>query len=412
MIASFHDKISDLKKMLIDNNNLGMLLIDVSTINRIEHDYGRKMYGEILEKLKKVIIDMRAKQIRKADIITMNHLKGDQFYIFLSKKRKEKSFQSGDIESLATRVSKHINETMFFDIYQYLRKRPKINVGYSIVIRNPLIQEERIIDKLISDSKKMAEYEDFRSTIRNKEKLQEIIIKEEIRTIYQPIVNCTSNTIIGYEALSRGPENTEYENPIVLFIIAEETDLVFELDRLCRRLSIINAKGIPKYKKLFINILPSTIHDPEFKGHYLEDFLKDIKISPRSIVLEVSERQAIDNYDLFKEASNYYSEIGFAIAIDDTGTGYSNLKSLVELNIEYIKIDMSLIRNINIDPLKKTVVNAVLQIGNSLNSQVIAEGIETKEELVALKEIGINYGQGFLYAKPASPFPKINLIEK
>lgn len=128
-------------------------------------------------------------------------------------------------------------------------------------------------------------------------------------------------------------------------------------------------------------------------------------------MLEISERQAIENYALLKEASEYYSDIGFALAIDDVGAGYSNLKSLVEFNISYIKLDISMVRNINDDPLKKEIVRAMVQIGKNINADVIAEGIETEDELKELLDLGLIYGQGFLFAKPAPPFTGVNFIE-
>lgn len=410
-IPVYHEKLDDIKKILKESSNLGMILIDGTKFNKIEHEYGTKIYSVVLENLKKIINGMRKSQIREDDIITLNHEEGDQIYIFLSKKRDNKKFFSGDLESSADRLTKYINDNMFTTIFPLLKKRPKISIGYAFMIYNSLIKEERLINKLIEDAKIMADYQEFKILMRNKEKLQELIIKEEIITIYQPIINMLSQTIIGYEALSRGPKGTEYENPYVLFNIAEETGLLFELDRLCRRRAFINAKGINDNLKLFVNILPTSIHDPEFKGKYLKDFLKDIKISARSVVLEVSERQVIENFDIFREASNYYSDIGFAIAIDDTGTGYSSLKSLIKLELEYIKIDISLIRDIDKNLIKRELVKAIDQVANNVNAKVIAEGIETKDEMKALVDIGIIYGQGFLFGKPETPFSKINFIE-
>ncbi len=112
--------------------------------------------------------------------------------------------------------------------------------------------------------------------MRNKEKLQELILKESIRTVFHPIVDLVKNEILGYEALTRGPAGTEYENPYILFDIAQETDLLFELDRLCRKKALQNAFGINPKHKLFLNCLPSAVLDPEFRDAYLQSFLKDL----------------------------------------------------------------------------------------------------------------------------------------
>jgi len=411
-VPTFEERLEDIKRYLKDNPILGMIIIDASKINKIEHEYGKDVYGDVLRSLLRIITGMAGNQIRIDDILTVNHIEGEQFYVFLSKKRTEKPFQSGHIETVAERVYEHINSEMFLTIFPLLKKRPKISVGYAITIDNPLIQEERLINKLIEDAKLMANYLEFRALMRNKEKLQELITKEEIYTMYQPIVDLVSPKIVGYEALSRGPQDSGYENPYVLFSIAEETDLLFELDRICRKRSLVNAQGIPDGLKLFVNILPSTIHDPEFKGKYLQSFLDDIRISPSSIVLEISERHAIENFALFKEASEYYSDIGFSLAIDDTGAGYSNLKSLVEIRINYIKLDISLIRNVDKDPLRKEIVKAMVQIGKSIGADVIAEGIETHSELKVLLDLGLIYGQGFLFGRPAAPFSDAKFIEE
>ncbi|MFH0926601.1 MAG: EAL domain-containing protein [bacterium] len=410
-IFTYQENFEIIKKRLLEDGSLGIILIDASKISKIEQSYGKKIYEDILDTLKKTLIDMRGHQIRNDDFVVIDHQESDQFYVFLSKKRGEKKFQSGDLENLADRLTKYLNQTMFMTIFPLLKKSPKIKIGYAFTIYNSLVREERLIHKLIEEAKVMAQYQEFKIIMKNKEKLQELIIKEEIGTLFQPIVNIVSHEIIGYEALSRGPQDTEYESPYVLFTMAEETGLSFELDNICRKRALINAKGLGQYKKLFINILPASIHDPEFKGAYLKSFLKEINIDPHNVVLEISEKEAIENFNIFKKTSNYFKEIGFAIAIDDTGIGYSNFESLLELEPNYIKIDISMIHQIERNKLKQELVKAINQISSNMGSKVIAEGIETKEEMDVLLHLGVIYGQGFLFAKPAPPFPIVNFGE-
>jgi EAL domain-containing protein (putative c-di-GMP-specific phosphodiesterase class I) len=402
---------SIIKKSLKKHSYLKLVLIDVSNINKIEKDYGKMVYEDILGNLRDIILNMHGKQIRTNDIITVNYHQGDMFYLFLAQGREGKPFQAGTVENIADRIYSHINKEIFNTIFPLMKKRPNVNVGYAIKIYNPLIREERLIEQLIEDARLMIKYKEFSRITVNQEKLQELILKEEIKTIYQPIVDMSTMTALGYEALSRGPQGTVYENPYSLFNIAEEVGLLLELDNLCRRKAFSNAKGLEKGRLLFVNIFPASIHDPEFRGKFLKDFLKDLRIAPRSVVLEVNEQQIIENYQAFREASRYYSGLGFAIAIDDTGAGYSNLKSIVELELQFLKIDISLIRGIDKSKLKQNVVNSLLLISNDMGAKVIAEGIETKEEFATLKDMGIHYGQGFLIARPAPPFTGINIIE-
>ena len=130
-------------------------------------------------------------------------------------------------------------------------------------------------------------------------------------------------------------------------------------------------------------------------------------MTPLNVVFEITEREAIENYELFNKAAQYYKELGFAIAVDDTGSGFSSLETVVELKPDYIKIDISLIRGIKKNILKQELIKAILNLSAKMNSMVIAEGIETEEELNVLREIGVTIGQGFLFARPGPAFPEL-----
>ena len=407
VIPVFQEVSDDIGSLLADNLSLSALFINCSKISNIEKHFGKKIYMDVLKKVRTVMIGMKGKDIRHDDIIVSNGIGKDEFIIFLSKKREDRNFYPSDIEFLCDRITDCLNNTIFPITFPYLRGRPKIVVGYAVIIHNPLIRDERLINKLIDDARLMSNYQEFKRMMRNKEKLQELILKEAVTTVFHPIVNLEDNEIMGYEALTRGPKDTEYEHPYILFDIASETDLLFELDRLCRKKALQNARGISPQHKLFLNCLPSAVLDPEFRDSYLKSFLDDLKIHPFNIVLEVTEREAIENYDLFREAVKYYSDLGFAIAVDDTGAGYSSLETVVELKPQYIKLDISIVRGLDKNILKQELIKAIMGLSKEMNSIVIAEGIETEEELKTLKEIGILVGQGFLFAKPAPAFPDI-----
>lgn len=142
----------------------------------------------------------------------------------------------------------------------------------------------------------------------------------------------------------------------------------------------------------------------------MQHYLEELKLEPCNMVLEVTERQAIESFELFREAIAYYSDLGYAIAVDDTGAGYSNLETVLELKPQFIKIDISIVRGVNENILKKELIRAIKRLALEMGSIVIAEGIETREELKTLEEIGINFGQGFIFAKPGPAFPEITSL--
>jgi EAL domain-containing protein (putative c-di-GMP-specific phosphodiesterase class I) len=165
----------------------------------------------------------------------------------------------------------------------------------------------------------------------------------------------------------------------------------------------------PEYK-LFVNTLPMTIRDPEFQGASMIEFLDGMKLDPSRIVLEVTERLAIENYSLFLEAMNYFTDVGFAVAVDDMGAGYSGLEKIVHLRPAYLKFDLLMVRDIDTSFVKREMLKAILSLANNVGAHVVAEGIETPEEQETLLELGITYGQGFLFARAVPDFVSIESI--
>ncbi len=403
-VATYREKFDEIKEMLVQNRSLALLYIDASRLSQIEHDYGSQIYEEVLQLVTKLILDMRGMQTRQDDLVTVNEKHGDVFLIFLSKKREEKPFGKGDLEHLADRIHSYLSKRIYRMTCSYLRSRPKLGIGYGLVLHNPLIKEERLILKVIDDARKMAKFQAYRVEVKNKEILQEIILKEDVQTVFQPIVNMQDRSIVGYEALTRGPKGTEFESPYTLFDIATESDLLFELDRLCRRKALINASNLESPYKLFVNTLPMTIRDPEFQGQLMVEFLKGLDLAPSRIVLEITERLAIDNYSLFLEAMNYFTDVGFAVAVDDMGAGYSGLEKIVHLKPNYLKFDLLMVRDIDTSFVKREMLKAILSLAEKVKASVIAEGVETQEELNTLLDLGITYGQGFFFARPEPGF--------
>jgi len=227
------------------------------------------------------------------------------------------------------------------------------------------------------------------------------VLAEEVTILYEPIVNVTTREVVGFEALVRGPWDTDLHSPAALFQLADETDLVFELDCLCRRAALRGAKGLKPGKLLFLNCLPTAIHDPAFRGDVLRSTLEDLRLRPEDVVFEISERESIDNFSIFREARDYYGELGFRIALDDTGVAYGSLEAIMELSPDFIKVDLSLVRGIDTDPPRQELLRALHTVALKLNAQVIAEGIETSEELATIQSLGIPLGQGYLFGRPA-----------
>ncbi len=240
------------------------------------------------------------------------------------------------------------------------------------------------------------------------EEFYDILKNKKINTYFQPIISLKNGEIIGYEALSRGPIDGLLHLPETLFDCAKIMNKVWELDLLCRIKAIERAKEIIGDKYLFINIEPDIIKDPEFKRGFTKEYLEAYQISPENIIFEITEHQAVLDFRGFREIIDNYKGQGYRIAIDDAGDGYSGLRMLAEIRPNFVKIDMGLIRNIDKDMMKKELLRSIQSFSRITNIKLIAEGIETIDELRTLIEIGIEYGQGYFIQKPNPSFIQLN----
>ena len=228
----------------------------------------------------------------------------------------------------------------------------------------------------------------------------EILEGKKIRPVYQPIVSLTDGEIFGYEALSRIDLPDCCFNTEEMFHIAESTKHVWELEALCRKKSLKHAVNKPAYAKLFINVDPNVIHDEKFKEGTTCRYLQKYGLNPSDIIFEITERTSIDNEETFKQTIQHYTRQNYQIAIDDFGAEYAGLNRICVLEPHFIKIDMGIIRNIDSDSMKKSLVKSFAVFCQNANIKLIAEGIETADELAALIELGIDYGQGYYLKRP------------
>ena len=237
-------------------------------------------------------------------------------------------------------------------------------------------------------------------TLQNE--LLRILNTKQLTPHFQPIVSLTQRKIMGYEALIRGPSDSPLHSPFNLFETAERYDLSTRLEFLCREITIARYASLDMHEKLFINVSPAVLLGPGFKTGETLRLLDQFGVDPRFVVIELTEHQPIDNYNLMREAVNHYRSMGFEIALDDLGAGYSSLRLWSELLPEYVKIDKHFIQGLHEDPVKFNFVRSIQNIAGSLNCNVIAEGIETKEEFIAIEKLGITHAQGYYFARPAA----------
>ena len=235
------------------------------------------------------------------------------------------------------------------------------------------------------------------------DELLHIIRDKKIQPVFQPIVNLADGEIMGYEALARGPKDSPLHMPSQLFAVAARHRMLLALEHVCREVSIQQAKMLAPGQQLFLNITPEVINDPEFRNGRTKQVVLHHGLIPEQVTFEITERTAISDFGNFTRALHHYRRQGYCIAVDDAGAGYSSLQAIAELYPDFIKLDMSIVRDIHNNPFKIAILEALVNLAAAMNSKIIAEGVETVDELLAVMKLGVGYAQGYLFARPASP---------
>jgi EAL domain-containing protein (putative c-di-GMP-specific phosphodiesterase class I) len=218
---------------------------------------------------------------------------------------------------------------------------------------------------------------------------------------YQPIVRAVDSTTMAYEALMRVDEPM-LPNPGAVLGAAERVDRVHDVGRAVRSSVVFSAQAAENAWLFFVNLHPEDLLDPDL---YLPD--SPFSLLARRIVLEVTERVSLDHVADVHDRIAKLRALGFQIALDDLGAGYAGLTSFTQLEPEFVKLDMSLVRDVHQNSIKQKVVRSMVRLCQDMGKQIIAEGIEKVEERNALIELGCDFLQGYLFAKPGRPFPTV-----
>lgn len=233
--------------------------------------------------------------------------------------------------------------------------------------------------------------------------LNDIIERRQLSALLQPIARMQDGEIVAYEGLIRGPSDSPLHSPLNLFKAARACGRTVEVEHLCRRVVLERFAELKLPGKLFLNVSPECLllQPDGTRGETLQ-YIHQIGIHPDRVIIELTENQPTYDYELMREAVLHYRNMGFQIAIDDLGEGFSSLRLWSELRPEYVKIDMHFIQGINHDPVKLQFVRSIQEIADKSDTLVIAEGIETQAELLVLRDIGVAYGQGYHLGRPHS----------
>ncbi len=233
------------------------------------------------------------------------------------------------------------------------------------------------------------------------DQLRRILDTGAVRPFFQPMADLKEGKILGYEVLSRG--TGALESPKALFETARRYQLLWELEETCRRVALeaLSRMALPPSVQVSLNVNAATFLDPRFFSSFPGAVVRKYGLVPEQITLEITEEESFGDAQDMENAVAWARSQGFSLAIDDLGAGFAGLMRLAICRPEAIKIDLALVRGVASKSYQRHLIRALVEFSQRVGAQLVAEGVESLEDLDALVGLGVRHVQGFLLGRPA-----------
>lgn len=393
--------IEDVRRRIEGGESIGLIYIDLSSGERLESICGWQTYDRLLKQVTASLLEFRDRALTQLDSVALTAVRSDEFLVFVGP-RLDQPLDERRLTRLRERLADDLNARLRAEVATELPQGISMAYGSALVHVEPTIRIERSIYQSIDEVRTLCRRQRERQHGLRLNELRRILAVRDVVIRYQPIVRLDDGVIHGFEALSSGPTGDIFENPEMLFTFAEETEQIVELERLCRLQAIRGAGRLHSPQKLFLNCSAHGFVDPDLVSAQILEEVRRAGREPRDIVFEVTERVAITEWKEFRAILAALRRIGFSIAIDDMGAGYSSLQAVAEIEPDYLKFDISLVRDIHLSPIKRNLLETLVVLADKIHARVIAEGVESMEEFHALRAMGVTFAQGFYFAVPAA----------
>ncbi len=237
-----------------------------------------------------------------------------------------------------------------------------------------------------------------------------LVAEPELLVLFQPIVDVESGRVMGHEGLVRPAPGGLFANAGAMFEAAEAAGRMIELDQACIDAVSAAARDLPRDQLLSLNISPRTVEAPEFSAAWIAAILDAHRVDPRRVVLELTERQAVEDVGRLRQGLAAVRRIGIRVAADDVGAGNAGLRLLSQLDFDVVKVDLSLIHGSATHGAALAVLRSLVELAARWQALVVAEGVEQPDQLRLIRELSITAAQGFLIARPV-PSPTLERVD-
>jgi EAL domain-containing protein (putative c-di-GMP-specific phosphodiesterase class I)/GGDEF domain-containing protein len=383
------------RALIKERGELIVLYFNFVRYSKIEEIYGWEKLDAVLETTAQAVREFLDASVLRSSRVMVSFTNDDDFVFFHVPAPNVAAVTDAEITDLVPKLQEHVAGRIEAAHGEEIASLFEIYVGRAHVYYNPKIRLQRLIYRGIREAANAAKGVEQRERGRRVDDLKRSLRERAVYVDLHPILLADSRQVYGYEALARGTLRT-LRSPEIMFDVAAEADLLWELGRLCRSRAIEAMKGrLTRGEFLFLNVDPHDFVDPQFSQ------LDQEVTEPSRVVIEITERTAIKDYPKFRERLSALRERGYRFAVDDAGSGYAGLGSIANLEPDFIKLDISLINCIDTNFIKQNLVETMVRFANDQGAKVIAEGVERAEEYETVKGLGVHMVQGFFLHRPS-----------
>jgi EAL domain-containing protein (putative c-di-GMP-specific phosphodiesterase class I)/GGDEF domain-containing protein len=391
----------ELRTLLDQRRRLGVLLVEPANLDLVESLYGWQVFDRTMASLAAAMKAMPGAELPVGVLLTVAGVPADRFVVFVPAVSDGREPGAADLAAMAAAVKVRLDAVLESDPFATMAPRLMVRVGHAFLSEDPFYRFERRVHASVEEARTLSERrEASRDRVWGAE-LKQLIRDAQIRTVWQPVVEMASGEVFGFEALARGPKDSLFEMPRAMFALSGRVGASGDLDRLCRAAAIREGAEVAGRRKLFVNVLPSTLLDPEWRDGAVPELLAAAGRKPQDVVVEVSERAVGADAESLAIAASALREDGFAIALDDAGTGRDGGEALDRLRPDYVKVDASIVRGIDRNLVKQEIFATIARQGGAVGARVIAVGVESADEAATVRGLGTRYAQGYHFAGPA-----------
>ena len=384
------------KELIIEQGECGIVFVDIEQFESIEAEYGWAFFDEFLRRVAEVLLQEARERYRKP-IICSNRVGGSSFFVF-----HETRGQDLSAENALDAASNDLRERLILALRQRFPHMQQGQIGFFVGMTRldyrPQIRLERQIYQgmqIASDAVRDAEQQRKKQLTRE---LRDIIRRKRVTTLFQPIIRAREQTIFGYEILTRGPANSSFRNSDMLFSFARDAKLAWALEAIALEVALKRLRDIDLGdRKFLLNLEAEMFGESEFRIHEMVSYFAEHR---GNFVFELTERAAIEDYNVFRGLLDEFRDKGIEVAIDDAGSGYASLEAIASLSPDYLKVTKGLVSTLAAEPIKQDLVRMLVDLAGKINAKTIAEGIETIEEFETCRTLGIDLIQGYYVAHP------------